>query len=316
LKNYFAINQYGAAAACLLAAFAAPARTFAHGFEGDRFFPPTIQTDDPFATDELSLPTVSVFNNPAGDGSPKTREMDIGGELDKEIFPKFALGIAGAYTLLTPKGGAGVNGFQDLTLSAKYQLLEVPAREFIFSIGTLWEAGDTGSQSIGADTFSTFTPTLYFGKGLGDLPDNLPFLKPFAITGTLGVDLPVKTDPNALEWGVAVEYSLLYLEQHVKDTGLPRPFRDTIPLVEFAVTEPLDRGGGGATGTVNPGVLWESKDFQVGLEAVIPINRETGPNVGVVFNVQIFIDDLFPKLFGHPLFGGGENNTPAPEPSK
>ena len=25
----------------------------AHGFEGDRFFPPTVTTDDPFATDEF-----------------------------------------------------------------------------------------------------------------------------------------------------------------------------------------------------------------------------------------------------------------------
>ena len=28
---------------------------YAHGFVGDRFFPPTIQTDDPFATDGVAL---------------------------------------------------------------------------------------------------------------------------------------------------------------------------------------------------------------------------------------------------------------------
>ena len=167
------------------------------------------------------------------------------------------------------------------------------------------------------NTFSTFTPTIYFGKGFGDLPDGVKFLKPFAVTGTLGLDLPVKdADSNALDWGVAVEYSIPYLQQHVKDIGIPAPFRDMIPLVEFAVTNPLNRAGGQATGTINPGVLWESKDFQVGLEAVIPVNKATGPNVGLVFNVQIFIDDLMPKIFGHPLFGGNQAASPAPDSAK
>ena len=34
----------------------------AHGFAGDRFFPATILTDDPFVADEMSLPT---FSRPA-----------------------------------------------------------------------------------------------------------------------------------------------------------------------------------------------------------------------------------------------------------
>jgi hypothetical protein len=290
----------------------------AHGFEGDRFFPPTIQTDDPFATDELSFPTISIFNNPSGsDGTPKAREIDFSAEFDKEIFPKFSLGISTTYVVLKPKGDVATDGFQNLTLSAKYQLWEIPAHEFIFSVGGEWEIGHTGSQSLGVDTFSTFAPTVYFGKGFGDLPDGVRFLKPFAVTGTLGLDLPVKADaPNALDWGIALEYSLPYLEEHVKDTGLPRPFRDMIPLVEFAVTNPLNRGGGHATGTINPGVLWEGKDFQVGVEAVIPLNHATGPNVGVVFNVQIFIDDLFPKIFGHPIFGGSQASGPSLEYSK
>jgi hypothetical protein len=86
-----------------------------------------------------------------------------------------------------------------------------------------------------------------------------------------------------------------------------RPFRNVIPLVEFAMNSPLDRGGGQTTGTVNPGFLWESRYCQIGAEAVIPINQATGPNVGFVVQVQVFIDDLLPKIFGHPLFFGGES---------
>jgi len=292
-------------AAVIFSAMAAPNALLGHGFEGDRFFPPTIQTDDPFGTDEFSLPTATVFNNPPGSGSPKTRETDISTEFDKEIFPGFALGIADAYTVLQPKGNPSLAGFDNITLSAKYQTWEVPAHEFIFSVGVEWEIGGSGRRSL-TNNYSTLTPTLYFGKGFGDLPNNLPFLKPLAITGTLGEDLPVRSlDSNVLEWGIAVEYSLMYLEQHIKDTGMKRPFRDMIPLVEFAMQTPENRGGGGTTGTINPGVLWEGRYCQIGAEAVIPVNHQTGPNVGAIFNVQIYIDDLFPKIFGHPLFGGG-----------
>src|SRR3984957_5801525 len=96
----------------------------AHGFVGDYFFPPTIATDDPFATDELLLPSVSYFKSPAGDGSPATGVTDIGFEFDKEIFPKFAVGISGDYLYQKPDGSRQVTGFDDFSLSVKYQLWE------------------------------------------------------------------------------------------------------------------------------------------------------------------------------------------------
>ena len=292
----------------LAAALVAPGVLFGHGFEGDRFFPPTIQTDDPFATDEFNLPTVSIFNNPAGDGSPKTRQIDITTEFDKEIFPGFALGINAGYTVLQPKGGPQASGWDNISMSAKYQLLQIPAHEFIFSVGAVWEIGGSGRFSL-VNNYSTVSPKLYFGKGLGDLPDRLKFLKPLAITGEFGEDFPVRSlDPNVFNWGFALEYSLPYLQEHVKDVGLGHPFRDMIPLVEFSMQTPVNRGGGGTTGTINPGVLWETKYYQLGAEAIIPVNRQTGPNIGVVVSVWIYIDDILPKLFGHPLIGGGGNS--------
>ena len=298
----------GTASIAVLAFYSLTTRLHAHGFEGDRFFPPTIQTDDPFAVDELSLPVVSVFNNPAGGGAPKTREINISSEFDKEIFPKFALGISDTYIILKPHGESTRTGFDNLSLSAKYQLFENAPHEFIFSLGGRIDVGGTGNRSIGRESFSTYTPTLYVGKGFGDLPAALKYLKPFALTGTLGYVIPSEyVDPNALSWGVALEYSLPYLQQHVQEIEWLRPFRNVIPLVEFAMNSPLNRGGGQTTGTINPGFLWESRYFQIGAEAVIPANRATGPNVGAIVQVQIYIDDLLPKIFGYPLFLGGES---------
>ena len=270
---------------------------FAHGFVGARFFPPTPTTEDPFATDELDLPSVSYIK------SFGVKTTDIGFEFNKEIFPKFALGIGGDYLIQKPDGERSTSGFDNFTLSAKYQLWQNVAHEAIFSVGAEWEIGGTGSQQVDANPGSTFTPTIYFGKGFGDLPDAVKFLKPFAITGTLGENLPTRADPNALEWGFALEYSLPYLQSQVKDIGLPEPLKHMIPVVEFAFNTPQNRGGGQTTGTINPGILYESAHFQIGAEAVIPVNSATGSNVGAIVQVQIFLDDIWPKAFGHPLFG-------------
>lgn len=275
----------------------------AHGFVGDRFFPPTIATDDPFATDELLLPSVSYFKSPAADGSPAVGTTDVGFEFDKEIFPKFALGVSGDWLNQKPDGEPSSSGFDNFTLSVKYQLWQNDKHEAIFSIGGAWEIGGSGSKQVGADSRSTFTPTIYFGKGLGDLPDALKYARPFAITGTLGEDLPVSADPNSLEWAFALEYSLPYLQSQVKDIGLPAPFKSMIPLVEFSFDSPQNRDGGKTTGTINPGILYETRYFQIGAEAIIPVNSATGSQVGAILQFQIFLDDIWPKWFGHPLVG-------------
>jgi hypothetical protein len=311
--------SHGAALACALALVLSPTLARAHGFEGDRFFPPTVTTDDPFATDEFSI-TASSFNNPAApDGSsPKTREVDVSAEFDKEIIPKLAIGVSGTYINLDPQGGQGPaqDGFDNVGVGLKYQLWENAPHEWILSVGLDTDLGDTGSKALGVDAFTTFTPTVYFGKGFGDLPNSLKYLKPLAITGTFGEAIAgqaMNTDgsfnSNAYVYGAAIEYSLPYLQQHVEDVGMPKPFSDLIPLVEFQATSPNNRSGSTTTGTINPGVLWEQPDFQLGAEAQIPISNHTGPNVGAVIQVQIYIDDILPTIFGKPLFFKGAHDN-------
>jgi len=302
----------GAAIICALAILISPTLARAHGFEGDRFFPPTPTADDPFATDEFSV-VATTFNNPAAmDGSsPKTREVDVSSEFDKEIIPKLAVGVSGTYINLDPQGGQAPaqDGFDNVEVSLKYQLWENAPHEWILSVGLIADLGDTGSKALGVDAFTTYTPTVYFGKGFGDLPNSLKYLKPIALTGTFGdaiagqaMNVDGSYNPNAYVYGASLEYSLPYLQQHVEDIGLPKPLSDMIPLVEFTATSQYNRSGTTTTGIIAPGVLWEQPDFQFGLEAQIPINNHTGPNVGALIQVQIFIDDIFPKIFGAPIF--------------
>ena len=307
---------------CAVCELGATTRAYGHGFAGARFFPATLSTDDPFVADELSLPTVSTIRTPDDGG---TRETDISVDIAKRITPQFGIEIGETFTALNPHEGRATNGFGNLELGGKYQLLNNGPHEAIISLGLGLEVGGTGASSVGADSFSTWTPGIFFGKGFGDLPDALRFFKPLALTGVAGVEIPtsastrsvtvndqtrerevdIERHADVLEWGFALEYSVIYLQSQVKDMHLPAPIDRLVPLVEFALETPLNRSVRGQTaGTINPGVIWAGKYFQVGAEAIIPINERTGNNVGVIVQLHFFVDDLFPHSIGRPLFGG------------
>ena len=239
-------------------------------------------------------------------------------------MPNLGLTFGGDWTLLDPAAnGKTESGFGNLELTLKYQFFTSAEHETIFSVAFGWEAGGTGRAKIGAESFDVFKPALLFGKGFGDLPNTLAWLKPLAVTGIVESVLPsrsgnktfmlnddgdleieVEKNPNVFHWGFAVMYSLPYLQAFVKDIGLPVILNRLIPLVEIDINNPLDRGfAGKTTGTVNPGIIWAGKYFQLGLEAVIPINERTGKNVGFRAQIHFFLDDIFPNTVGRPLFG-------------
>jgi hypothetical protein len=76
-----------------------------------------------------------------------------------------------------------VSGFQNLETSFKYRLMKDPVHELIISVGLNVEWSGTGSARVGAESFNTYTPTIFFGKGFGDLPDTAMWLRPIAVTG-------------------------------------------------------------------------------------------------------------------------------------
>jgi hypothetical protein len=41
----------------------------------------------------------------------------------------------------------------------------------------------------------------------------------------------------------------------------------------------------------------------VGIEALIPINRQSGTNVGVIAQLHFYLDDIDPRGIGKPIFG-------------
>ena len=296
----------------------------AHGLIGQRFFPSTLTIDDPFVADELSLPTIMHIKTPGSGDTPPTRETDVSAEFSKRLSPNLGFSLAGNLKLLDPDGGKLASGFDNMEVSLKYVFFKNAEHETLVSAGLAWEVGGTGGKNVGADSFDTVTPALFFGKGLGDLPDAVELLKPLAVTGTFGVAIPTRehnkivsvTDtgdvqidrepnPNVAQWGLSLQYNLQYLQSFVRDVGLPRPFSRMIPLVEFAMETPLQgRDSGRTTGTINPGIIWFGRYIQLGLEAVIPVNERTGKNVGVLGQVHFYLDDIAPAIFTWTPFHG------------
>jgi hypothetical protein len=282
----------------------------AHGFAGPRFFPATIATDDPFVADELALPTIGFAKD---NGDVKT--TSYAANFAKRLTPDFALEFGATYVQLRPPGGPDVDGFDNISLGAKYLIGLDAMHETIFSIGVDADLGGTGASRIGAEGFSTIAPTFFFGKGFGDLADRTSLLRPFAITGSLGVGIPTnerspdgfggfEEHPNTLQMGFALEYSIPYLQSQVRNVGLGAPFDRMIPLVELSLETPLNRGGGKTTGTISPGILWAGQYVQLSAEAIIPWNRDSGHAVGFLAQLHFYIDDVFATTLGRPLFGG------------
>ena len=183
-----ASRYLAAALAASLAFYAWPALASAHGLAGKRFFPSTLTIDDPFVADELSLPTFLHIKEPGGQAT------SISGEFSKRIFPDLGLTLEGEWNLLDPAdNGRTESGFGNLEVSLKYQFFTSAVHEAILSAAFGWEAGGTGRKKAGAESFDVFKPALLFGKGMGDLPEALKWLRPLAVTGIVEGVLPTRS---------------------------------------------------------------------------------------------------------------------------
>ena len=264
---------------------------------------------------------------------PSFKQLDASSEFSKRITEDFAISVAPTWSRLYAPGGPtmnGTHGFQNLETTFKYRLFKNPEHEFVMSAGLETEWGGSGAQGVGAERFTVYTPTLYFGKGLGDLPANLNWARPFAITGQVGYAIPgvsrtttasiepttgdqdidMEFYPRVLNWGGTIQYSMPYLKSAVVDLGLPDFVNRLIPIVEAAMQTPVSNtatSGTVTTGTINPGVIYVGNTYQIAVEAVIPVNRQSGTSVGVIGQLHFFLDDIFPNSIGRPIFANNVN---------
>ena len=316
----------GLTAAALLCGSAAAS---AHVVAGARVFTVTLTIDDPGVAEEVYLPAFTYLRNGAEGGSGPSHDYDFGFEYDKTITPHTALIFNDGYDVQQTNGAKTQAGFENLFITGKWQAFTNAEHEFVASLGIIREFGGTGTSHTGGDRYGSTAPTGYFGKGLGDL--RIGLARPLAITGELSyiiADRELKqTGPSAQapstnsapftsgiaaqfnngnnnSWsgGLTLQYSIPYLQSQVKDVGLRGILSDLIPVVEVDWTSPASSPSSqGTTWTVAPGAIYLTEWGEVGVEALIPLNRATGTTMGAVALVHLFLDDLLPNSLGKPL---------------
>jgi hypothetical protein len=121
------------------------AEAMAHGFAGDRFFPATILTDDPFVADEMSLPTVTL-NPTQSDGS---RDFNVGTDLSMLITPKWDFTLSNDWAHIRTPGMSTQTGLTGLTTGTQYQLFINAEHEAmaLAALDVTW--GNTGRIAAG-----------------------------------------------------------------------------------------------------------------------------------------------------------------------
>jgi hypothetical protein len=282
---------------------------FAHAVCGNRIFPATLAIDDPGVDDELALPTISYLpSNSAG-----AQEFDANFSWSKTIFPNVALVISDGATWQKFSGQSWAKGYgwDSLDTELQWGNFCLPEHELMATMGFDVDWGRTGTLSQYAP-YNTYSPVLDVGKGFGDLPTSLNWLRPAALTFEVSESLPGQSvtngNPNStnLNWGFTLQYSLPYFNSSVGE--IDNDFvRHLIPITEFAFSKPIYNFAPGTnqiTGAIQPGVIYLTSTYQVAVEAIVPMNGASGHGVGVIAQLDLYLDDLLPDTLGKPIFVG------------
>jgi hypothetical protein len=294
---------------------------FAHAVCGSRVYPVTLTLDDPGVADELTLPQIVYTRAAADGGAGPSHDTSIQFEYDKRLTDEFGFAFNDDYNVNQQNNAKTQTGWDDITVTAKWAKCVDPDSDFQLGFGVIREFGRTGTSHIGSDEHGNTAPTIYLGKGLDEIP--APMLQPLQFTGefsyavadrefkqfTVVDPLTGATTtrantgyPNAWIGSFSVQYSIPYLQNQIKDFGLAEPFAHMIPVAEFTWTSAAaSPGGSPASWTLAPGFIYLRSWYQIGVEALVPLDKAAGTNVGFIVQVHVFIDDLYPHGIGAPL---------------
>jgi hypothetical protein len=289
----------------------------AHMFAGDHMFISTLIVDNPMPLDAASLPNFSYLPQPSN-GGPAPGLYNLQGTFDKRITENLGFYIEESYNWLTQPGAKTATGWSNLTVALQYRAYVSAEHEFVTSVGVEREFARTGATGtngalLGNDDSSFTTPTIYFGKGFGDLP--IGWLRPLALTGELGytiADTKLKVDPaglpvnngrdNAWTGGLTLQYSMRYLSSPM-NYNLPTFVNRLTPVAELSWSSPASRPNDGDSTKYlfAVGLNYTERNYSFAVEALIPGNKETGSHLGVIAQFYLFFDDLLPHSLGKPI---------------
>jgi hypothetical protein len=243
---------------------AAPAQ--AHGIAGNRVFPGTLSFDDPAVMDEFTLTATSLKH--ARDGNDVVDDV-ISWDFARLLTPTVSLAVGSGF-IYRDWGDLRRSGFDEVDVMIKTLLYQNDVHEIMISAGVAGGIGRSGALGVGANQFTTVLPGGFFGKGFGDLPNGLAWLRPFAVTGAVSVEIPTSGRSTALNysvpaeltpavlrtdtimhWGLSLQYSTFYLTPLYRPAAARRAARSVHPIggVRVRLANAVEAGGNHESGS-------------------------------------------------------------------
>ena len=276
------------------------ARAGAHGVVGQRTF------IEPFVTEDANPKNEFVIARPEWTGLGAAHSLNYGFGLEKRLADYFSITLDSEWKRISP-GTPDVpteSGFNNLGITLKYAFFVNPAHEAIASFAVEAEA-PTGTQDVDAEKDWAFKTFFLYGKGFGDLPDSLKYLRPFAVQGDFGPE--VSTGPGTsttFAYDFCLQYSIPYLQAAVKDLGIGWPFNDLIGVTEFNFEQGVHGEESGTNKiSTTPGIVYMDRYIEIGLAARVPLSGSARDEFdwGIIGIVDLFIDDLWPATKWQPF---------------
>jgi hypothetical protein len=283
----------------LVALSASAAPSHAYTAAGDRIFAATLLLPQRAPSDDLYFTTGTLPSK----STPSASDQATGFSLtyDKTLTERLGLGATLGYNRTDLAQGGTLSGWQNISTFMQYLLVLDQPGELEMTVGLEHEWGGTGARMAGANNNGATIVTLYTAKGFGSAP--WQWLRPLAVTAGIGYQASDGgTRPSLFTTGGALEYSLPYLESKVANVDLPDWVRRLTPMVEWQVATPTGNNVGGKTSVlIAPGVTYAGQGWEFGIEAQLPATRAAGSGVGVIAQLHLALDFLFPDTLGRPL---------------
>jgi hypothetical protein len=280
---------------------AAPRGAAAYSAAGDRLFPATLVLPQIAPADAFYVTPSTLPQSGAAPGAPK-RTTSLTATFTKTLTERLGIVIDESWTRIDRVATGASYGWQNHDMAVKYLAVTDQEREFLVTLGLGREFGGTGAKGVGASASGATTPAVFFGKGLGDL--DIGYWRPLSLAGLAGfVAADSRPRPNLGVAGLAVQYSIPYLQSKVESLDLAEPIRGLTPMTEFLVTTPAGRSFGARTTLLAaPGVSYAGPGWEIAAEALIPLTRATGRGIGMIAQFHLSLDYLFADSIGRPLF--------------
>jgi hypothetical protein len=273
-----------------------PSIVSAHGEVGNRIFLSPIVGNDAFPDNALSLTM-----------RRSDYEFSLLPEFEKQLTDTSSVLLTMAWDTLEPPQKQDVSGTTDLTVYFRQALLISVPHELEFTVSP-FVVVPTGNRQIGDQGYTHLGGELLLGKGFGDLPQAslTSYLRPFAIQVEAGyagrIQGPANSDAYA---NLELEYSLRYLDQFVEHIEARPRWSNLAPYVQLNYSQSFiaSRLTLSPDFRLTPGIAYEGDWFELSAGAQIGLNgaSEPGDRVAVIGLIEIFYDNIFPKLGWNPF---------------